>query len=130
MECDRCGGAGHAVGAVLHLPRERRLVPSSQPACGLGHGLLILAVLWWAWAAYAWLTNTADPGEGAVWGAMLVAMAAMFVAALAIRFFGPLIGGMSGWRVQPAHFVERHGLIVIIAIGESLIVIGLGERST
>jgi low temperature requirement protein LtrA len=25
---------------------------------GLGHGLLILAALWWAWAAYAWLTNT------------------------------------------------------------------------
>ena len=51
---------------------------------GLGHGLLILAALWWAWAAYAWLTNTFDPGEGAMWGAMLVAMAAMFVAALAV----------------------------------------------
>jgi low temperature requirement protein LtrA len=35
---------------------------------------------------------------------------------------------MSGWRVEPTHFVERHGLIVIIAIGESLIAIGLGER--
>jgi low temperature requirement protein LtrA len=35
---------------------------------------------------------------------------------------------MSGWRIEPAHFVERHGLIVIIAIGESLIAIGLGER--
>ena len=51
---------------------------------GFGHGLLILAALWWAWAAYAWLTNTVDPDEGAVWGAMLVAMAAMFVAALAV----------------------------------------------
>src|SRR3989442_5990452 len=51
---------------------------------GLGHGLLILAALWWAWAAYAWLTNTIDPELGAVWGAMLVAMAAMFVAALAV----------------------------------------------
>ena len=37
---------------------------------------------------------------------------------------------MSGWRVEPAHFVERHGLIVIIAIGESLIAIGLGARET
>jgi low temperature requirement protein LtrA len=37
---------------------------------------------------------------------------------------------MRGWRVQPAHFVERHGLIVIIAIGESLIAIGLGERDS
>ena len=51
---------------------------------GLGHGLLILAALGWAWAAYAWLTNSVDPGEGAVWGAMLVAMAAMFVGALAV----------------------------------------------
>src|SRR5437867_822510 len=60
-------------------------VLSNDPTwAGLGHGLLILAALWWAWAAYAWLTNSVDPGEGAVWGAMLVAMAAMFVAALAV----------------------------------------------
>ena len=172
---------------------------------GLGHGLLILAALWWTWASYAWLTNTVDPGVGAVWGAMLVAMAAMFVGALAVPdafgrhgvvfgvaflivtvmhlalyalgargdpdllaailrvaptalagaalivaagfvhgglrpilwltalvvgFVGPLFGGVSGWRVQPAHFIERHGLIVIIAIGESLIAIGVGARGT
>jgi low temperature requirement protein LtrA len=181
-------------------------VQSDNPTwSGLGHGLLILGVLWWAWAAYAWLTNTVDPGVGSVWGAMLVAMAAMFVAALAVPdafgshgvlfgvafltvnvmhltlyalaargdpdllaailrvaptalvgaaliiaagfvdgrlkpmlwlaalavgYLGPLFGGMRGWRVQPAHFVERHGLIVIIAIGESLIAIGLGERGS
>ena len=52
----------------------------------------------------------------------------LWLAALAVGFFGPLLVGMSGWRVQPAHFVERHGLIVIIAIGESLIAIGLGAR--
>jgi hypothetical protein len=51
-------------------------------------------------------------------------------AALTVGFFGPLIGGMSGWRLQPAHFVERHGLIVIIALGESLIAIGLAVRGT
>src|SRR6202171_2704844 len=51
---------------------------------GLGRGLLVLAVLWWAWASYAWLTNTVDPGLGAVSAAILVAMAAMFVAALAV----------------------------------------------
>jgi low temperature requirement protein LtrA len=37
---------------------------------GLGHGLVILTTLWWAWTAYAWLTNTVDPDVGAVWGAM------------------------------------------------------------
>jgi low temperature requirement protein LtrA len=172
---------------------------------GLAHALLVLAALWWAWAAFAWLTNTIDPDPGWVLGAMLVAMAAMFIAALAVPdafgrhaivfgfaflivslmhlalfalagrgdrdllaailrmapsaligaalilasgfvhaglrpwlwlaavvagLFGPLLGGTSGWRVQPAHFVERHGLIVIIAIGESLIAIGLGARDT
>jgi low temperature requirement protein LtrA len=54
----------------------------------------------------------------------------LWLVALAVGFFGPLLSGMSGWRVQPAHFVERHGLIVIIAIGESLIAIGLGARAT
>ena len=38
---------------------------------GLLHGLLILATLWWAWAAYAWLTNVADPNEGRIWGTIL-----------------------------------------------------------
>jgi Bacterial low temperature requirement A protein (LtrA) len=51
-----------------------------------------------------------------------------WLAALAIGYFGPLLGGMSGWRVAPAHFVERHGLILIIALGESLVAIGLGAR--
>jgi low temperature requirement protein LtrA len=209
-----------------HVEREQRVTPlellfdlvfvfaftqvttvlSDDPTwSGLGHGLLILAALWWAWAAYAWLTNTVDPEMGAVWGAMLLAMGAMFVAALAVpdafgrhgvvfgvaflivnvmhltlyalgarddrdllaailRFaplalsgaalilaagfvhgtlrpllwlaalavglFGPILGSLSGWRLQPDHFVERHGLIVIIAIGESLVAIGLGARDT
>ena len=51
---------------------------------GLGHGLLILAALWWAWASYAWLTNSFDAGDDRVLAALLVAMAAMFVAALAV----------------------------------------------
>jgi low temperature requirement protein LtrA len=54
----------------------------------------------------------------------------LWLVAIAVSLFGPLLGGTSGWRVEPAHFVERHGLIVIIAIGESLVAIGLGARST
>jgi hypothetical protein len=45
--------------------RELAGATRSHPTWGaLGQGLLILAALWWAWAAYAWLTNTVDPGEG------------------------------------------------------------------
>lgn len=35
-------------------------------------------------------------------------------------------GRLEAWRLHPAHFVERHGLIVIIALGESLIVAAAG----
>src|SRR5207248_957114 len=54
----------------------------------------------------------------------------LWLAALALGYFGPLVGGMSGWRISPAHFAERHGLIVIIALGESLVAIGVGARGT
>ena len=168
---------------------------------GLLRGLFLLGALWWAWAAYAWLTNTLDPEEGAVRIAVFASMAAMLVVALAaphafdvdgvvfgVAYFvvralhlvlyaiagrndpdleravlrilpsallgaallvvagffdGPLelvlwavalaidylwllVGGMRGWRVSPEHFVERHGLIIIVALGESVIAIGIG----
>jgi low temperature requirement protein LtrA len=38
----------------------------------------------------------------------------------------PLFRGTSGFLIAPAHFVERHGLVVIIAIGESVVAIGFG----
>jgi low temperature requirement protein LtrA len=172
---------------------------------GLAEGLLVLAALWWAWTGYAWLTNAVDPEEGAVRGAMLVAIAAMFIAALAvpdvfgehgvlfgvlflivrlmhvalyalagrgdrdlllavlritpltaigslliivagfadadvkpaiwllalsIDYLGPVVSGARGWSVHPEHFCERHGLILIIALGEAFIAIGLGAADT
>jgi low temperature requirement protein LtrA len=190
---------------VFGFTEVTTLLSDNPTWSGLEHGLLVLAALWWVWAAYAWLTNTVDPDVGAVWGSMLVAMAAIFVAALAVPdafgrhgvvfgvaflivnimflalyalgargdqdllaaisriapmalggaalilvagfvdgalrpmlwvaaialgLFGPLATDVSGLRVQPAHFVERHGLIVIIAIGESLVAVGLGARGT
>ncbi len=52
---------------------------------GIGRGLLVLAALWWAWTGYAWLTNTLEPEEIPVRAGMFAAMAAMLVAALAVR---------------------------------------------
>jgi low temperature requirement protein LtrA len=190
---------------VFAFTQVTTLLSDNTTWSGLAHGLMILAALWWSWAGYAWLTNTVDADDGAVLAAVLVAMGAMFVAALAvpdafgrhsvlfavaflivtvmhvtlfalvgrgdpdllravlrivpssfagaalilvaaflsgglrpvlwilalvIAYFGPLFVEMSGWRVRPEHFVERHGLILIIAIGESLVAIGLGARGT
>jgi low temperature requirement protein LtrA len=54
------------------------------------------------------------------------AQAALWLVALGIDYLGALIGRGQGWRVSPAHFAERHGLIVIIALGESIVAIGVG----
>jgi low temperature requirement protein LtrA len=52
---------------------------------------------------------------------------AVWAAALAIDYVGPaVVGGGRGWRIAPEHFAERHGLIVLIALGESIIAIGVG----
>jgi low temperature requirement protein LtrA len=52
---------------------------------------------------------------------------AIWLVALATDYLGPVvIGAGRGWRVAPEHFAERHGLIVLIALGESIIAIGLG----
>jgi low temperature requirement protein LtrA len=52
---------------------------------------------------------------------------AVWLAALAIDYLGPVaIGVGQGWRVASEHFAERHGLIVLIALGESIIAIGFG----
>jgi low temperature requirement protein LtrA len=55
-----------------------------------------------------------------------LAQSALWVVALAVDYLGGLIGRGQGWRVSPAHFAERHGLIVIIALGESIVAIGVG----
>ena len=171
---------------------------------GLGRGILVLGALWWAWAAYAWLTNTINVDEGGVRLAMLAAMGAMLVVSLAVPeafgehgvlfgvaylfvrvmhvvlyviagrgdrdllravlsftptvivgsglivlagfldgtvrpvlwavaltldYAGPLVSRGRGWHLSPAHFAERHALIVIIALGESIVALGVGAAA-
>ena len=169
---------------------------------GMMQGAALLAVLWWAWVCYSWLTN-AVPAEEVIPARLVIltAMAAMLVASLAVpdafgeygllfglayfvvRLFHVLlyalatgrtpetrqailrlapgfltapalliaagfmdgfaqgalwvvalaidssvsfVRGVSGFRVHAGHFVERYGLIVIIALGESIVAIGVG----
>jgi low temperature requirement protein LtrA len=48
----------------------------------------------------------------------------LWVAAVAISYVGPYLTGVAGFGVHPRHLAERHGLIVIIALGESVVAIG------
>ena len=186
---------------VFAITQVTSLLSRNPTWGGLLRGLLLLGALWWAWSAYAWLTNMFDPEEGVVRIAVLAAVAAMLIvslaaprafgregvtfgiaylvvralhlvlfakagrgdrdliravlrtlpasiiapvllviagfldgsaqlalwgAALAILYLAPLLGGMRGFRVSPDHFVERFGLIIIIALGESIVAIGVG----
>jgi low temperature requirement protein LtrA len=77
---------------------------------------------------------------GAMLGASLLVVAgfvegngriALWVVALAVDYLGPVVLGVGrGWQVAPEHFAERHGLFIIIALGESFIAIGLAPRGS
>jgi low temperature requirement protein LtrA len=189
---------------VLALTQCTALMAKEPTWAGLAKAMLVLAVLWWSWGGYAWLTSLVDPEEGIVRIAMFGAMAAFLVAALCVPeafddtallfavayagvrgahivlfaigsrddpnlrasvislaistaigvgllvaasfadgllqgaiwcvallldYGGPYFFGVEGWRMNPSHFAERFGLIVIIALGESIVAIGVGSDS-
>ena len=186
---------------VFAITRVTALMADDLSWASIGRGLLVLAALWWGWAAYAWLTNHVSGEDGRARVVVFVAMgamvlvalavpeafdahallfalaylvmrmahlalywvssledpevhvavarllptaitgplilvaaafaggtlqAALWIAALALDYGGPLVTGVAGYRVHPAHFAERFSLIVIIALGESIVAIGVG----
>jgi low temperature requirement protein LtrA len=190
---------------VLAITQCTALMTHHPSWSGLGQGLLVLGVLWWAWVGYAWLTSVIDPEEGAVRLVIFAAMAAMLIVSLCVPeafdnlaltfalaygvfrvahialfmlaspddaqlrrsviglavstaiavgllataslfdglaqgalwllalfldMAGPYFFGSEGWHLVPGHFAERHGLIVLIALGESIVAIGAGAAGT
>lgn len=193
---------------VFALTQVTAMMADDLSGEGVLRGMLILALLWWSWTGYAWLSNVVRADEGAVRLVLITAMAAMFVLALTIPeafddlpgglhgpvmlavcyfvfrlmhlvmfwviarddpglraqllrftpsmvggtamllvastldgtaqtlawaaalladYLGTLLGGSAGWRLRsPSHFAERHGLILIVALGESIVAIGVG----
>ena len=186
---------------VLAITQCTSLMAVHPSWAGLAKGLLVLAVLWWSWVGYAWLTSVVDPEEELVRLTIFGSMAGLLVAALCvpgafgddallfaaaygvvrtahIALFtiasrddpalrrsvtslaastaigvallvaaagtdgwpqgalwglailldvgGPFVFGADGWKLVPGHFAERHGLIVLIALGESIVAIGVG----
>ena len=188
---------------VLGFTQCTALMASDPTWEGIARGLLVLALLWWSWAAYAWLTSVIDPEEGAVRLVMLGTTAALLVVALAIpeafgdravtfavaygvvraahialfviasreepelrhsvaglavstalavglilggAFLdegpqtvvwlvailldagGPALFGVQGWLLVPGHFAERHNLVIILALGESVVALGIAAE--
>ena len=106
--------AGYFVVRVAHLllflaisrndPALRRQVLRFAPSVILGTSFLLIA------------SQLDGPAQTAMWATALVA-----------DYLGTRLAGASGWRVNSAgHFAERHGLIIIVALGESIVSIGIG----
>jgi low temperature requirement protein LtrA len=72
-------------------------------------------------------------GVGLLLGASFLdglAQGALWLLALSLDMAGPLFFiDAAGWRLVPAHFAERYGLIIIIALGESIVAIGVGAHA-
>ncbi|NGY61125.1 low temperature requirement protein A [Lentzea sp. NEAU-D13] len=53
--------------------------------------------------------------------------AVAWTAAVVLMIVSPYVNRRHGeFQIRSAHFVERHGLVVIVALGESIIAIGIG----
>ncbi|MEA2153294.1 MAG: hypothetical protein QOI18_1527 [Solirubrobacteraceae bacterium] len=85
----------------------RRSVIGLAGSTAVGAGLLFVAA------------STSGAVQLAIWGVALLLDAG-----------GPLLFGQDGWKLVPGHFAERHGLIVIIALGESIVAIGVGAKAS
>jgi low temperature requirement protein LtrA len=74
---------------VFAVTRVTTLLGSDLSWPGLGRSLLVLALVWWAWAAFAWVTNAMDPEHSVFRGAMVLATLLIFITGLALpRAFG------------------------------------------
>jgi low temperature requirement protein LtrA len=105
-------GAVRAAHIVLFMMASREDAPMRQSVIALagstaiGMGLLLAAAF------------TGGGLQLGLWGLALV-----------LDMGGPFLFGADGWKLVPGHFAERHGAIVIIALGESIVAIGVGAKA-
>ncbi|GGF33068.1 low temperature requirement protein A [Subtercola lobariae] len=50
----------------------------------------------------------------------------LFAAALAVMISTSFTGAPTGFDLSASHFIERHGLLMIIAFGETIVTVGVG----
>jgi low temperature requirement protein LtrA len=121
---------------VVGLAIPRGFSQHGQGAAGAALGLgYLIVVLVHAALYYRLNRNIMRIAPFNVTSALLVILAgvaggpaayALWAAALAIQVLSPLIAHPGGrFEIQPAHFVERHGALIIVALGESVAAVGI-----
>jgi low temperature requirement protein LtrA len=69
---------------VFAVTQVTALLASDLSWAGFGRGMLVLALVWWAWSAFVWAANAQDTGAPVLRLVLLVAMALTFVVGLAL----------------------------------------------
>jgi low temperature requirement protein LtrA len=97
------------------------LMVGGHSPIGILEGIVVLALLWWSWTAYSWMSNQVHADEGFVRAAMFVGMTAVFVAALVVpEVFHDQAGGLSGPLIfVAAYLVARlaHLAVYVMSYG-------------
>jgi hypothetical protein len=82
---------------VFTLTQVTEYMAHEHTATGALRGMLLLALVWFSWSAYAWLGNQAQADLGIVRVGMTLAMAAVFVVALTVpEAWHDTPGGLDG----------------------------------
>lgn len=87
-------------------PELRRSVVGVVPTTAISTTILLLVA-----------SSLDGPAQGAVWAL-----------AVAVDGIVPAARGLGGWKLVPAHFAERHNLVIILALGESIVALGIGAE--
>ncbi|MDT0345737.1 low temperature requirement protein A [Streptomyces litchfieldiae] len=103
---------------VFAATRVTGYMANAHSAHGVLQGLVILALLWWTWAGYAWLGNHARADSGVLRAGMTVAMAALFVVSLTIpEAWNDMAGGLYGPLVlMCAYLIVRCVHLTVYAV--------------
>jgi low temperature requirement protein LtrA len=66
------------------ITRVTTLLGADLSWAGFGRAMLVLALVWWAWSAFVWVTNAHDPDSAAFRAVLLLATVLIFITGLAL----------------------------------------------
>jgi low temperature requirement protein LtrA len=96
---------------VFAVTQVTTLLRKDLTWAGFGRAMLVLALVWWAWSAYVWVTNAVDPDSPVLRASLLAAGGVIFIAGLAV----PHAYGSEGLLFAVAYVIVRLGHLALYA---------------
>src|SRR4051794_26531600 len=93
---------------VFAVTQVTSLIARDLSWANAGRGLLVLALVWWAWSAFVWATNASDPDSAVLRAVLLVATVLIFVCGLVLP---------RAWEDQAVLFVVAYAGVRFMHLG-------------